>query len=226
MALIKCPECGKEISDTARKCPNCGFKAKNINKNGGKKVVIISSVVFLSLLFIIGIIYLNSNTKKNEVYETAIVNACIALKDRYEVDLSSIDILECRAKVFKKGDTDEDNIYVYVLAYINDEYDEEFNEYSKGIYVCDTFGKMIKYGMASDNVGNLEIIGSKPQFSDVLIDDLKNNEKSVIDASNLSKIKSWKKFDSKKIKEKLLEQQNNISYSNNYDDNDYEDDFE
>lgn len=25
MALIKCPECGKEISDKAASCPNCGF---------------------------------------------------------------------------------------------------------------------------------------------------------------------------------------------------------
>lgn len=24
MALIKCPECGKEISDKAKSCPNCG----------------------------------------------------------------------------------------------------------------------------------------------------------------------------------------------------------
>jgi len=24
MALIKCPECGKEVSDTAKACPNCG----------------------------------------------------------------------------------------------------------------------------------------------------------------------------------------------------------
>lgn len=24
MALIKCPECGKEISDAANECPNCG----------------------------------------------------------------------------------------------------------------------------------------------------------------------------------------------------------
>lgn len=24
MALIKCPECGKEISDSAASCPNCG----------------------------------------------------------------------------------------------------------------------------------------------------------------------------------------------------------
>lgn len=25
MALIRCPECGKEISDTAGSCPNCGY---------------------------------------------------------------------------------------------------------------------------------------------------------------------------------------------------------
>lgn len=25
MALIKCPECGKEVSDKAKACPNCGF---------------------------------------------------------------------------------------------------------------------------------------------------------------------------------------------------------
>ena len=28
MALIKCPECSKEISDTVKKCPNCGYKLK------------------------------------------------------------------------------------------------------------------------------------------------------------------------------------------------------
>ena len=25
MALIKCPECGKEVSDSAKSCPNCGW---------------------------------------------------------------------------------------------------------------------------------------------------------------------------------------------------------
>lgn len=29
MALIKCPECGKEISDAAKSCPNCGYPLKN-----------------------------------------------------------------------------------------------------------------------------------------------------------------------------------------------------
>ena len=28
MALIKCPECGKKISDKARKCPDCGCPIK------------------------------------------------------------------------------------------------------------------------------------------------------------------------------------------------------
>jgi len=31
MALIKCPECGKEISDTAKQCPNCGYSFKKQN---------------------------------------------------------------------------------------------------------------------------------------------------------------------------------------------------
>jgi endogenous inhibitor of DNA gyrase (YacG/DUF329 family) len=25
MALVKCPECGKDVSTTAKKCPHCGF---------------------------------------------------------------------------------------------------------------------------------------------------------------------------------------------------------
>lgn len=40
MALIKCPECGKEISDKASACPNCGcpsseFKEKEANAAEG-----------------------------------------------------------------------------------------------------------------------------------------------------------------------------------------------
>lgn len=29
MALINCPECGKEISDSVKKCPHCGKKIKD-----------------------------------------------------------------------------------------------------------------------------------------------------------------------------------------------------
>ena len=33
MALINCPECGKEISDKAESCPNCGYRLIEENRN-------------------------------------------------------------------------------------------------------------------------------------------------------------------------------------------------
>ena len=60
MALIKCPECGREVSDQAKTCPQCGFKVKLIKKRekksravDGRKimkylVIIIPSVLVLS----------------------------------------------------------------------------------------------------------------------------------------------------------------------------------
>ena len=32
MALINCPECGNQMSDTAKKCTHCGYKTKKLNK--------------------------------------------------------------------------------------------------------------------------------------------------------------------------------------------------
>ena len=32
MALIKCPECGREISDKALSCPACGYQVNKTNK--------------------------------------------------------------------------------------------------------------------------------------------------------------------------------------------------
>lgn len=34
MALIKCPECGKEFSDKAAACPNCGFPTSELTSPG------------------------------------------------------------------------------------------------------------------------------------------------------------------------------------------------
>ena len=42
MALIKCKECGKEISSSSSVCPNCGIELKSFNKS---KVIGISFVI-------------------------------------------------------------------------------------------------------------------------------------------------------------------------------------
>ncbi|MFT6865914.1 MAG: DNA-directed RNA polymerase subunit RPC12/RpoP [Cyclobacteriaceae bacterium] len=65
MALIKCPECEKEISDKANSCPNCGYelnpkpkelkeppKHKNDGSGCGTWIVVIG-VIFL-ILYLIG----------------------------------------------------------------------------------------------------------------------------------------------------------------------------
>ena len=56
MALIKCPECNKEISDKAKKCPNCGFpikrkKVRTLKKKKKSKSIFI--VFTLAILFFI-----------------------------------------------------------------------------------------------------------------------------------------------------------------------------
>ena len=63
MALIKCPECGKEISDTADKCIHCGCPLHNENNNGNKQVSnvyiwLVAILPFLSVLLLWVVWYL------------------------------------------------------------------------------------------------------------------------------------------------------------------------
>lgn len=46
MALINCPECGKEMSDKALRCPNCGYERK-------KKEPVLGCLNCLSLFTIV-----------------------------------------------------------------------------------------------------------------------------------------------------------------------------
>lgn len=53
MAMIKCPECGQDVSDKAKTCPNCGVK---ISK--GIKIIPILIIAIIILVFvIIGVIF-------------------------------------------------------------------------------------------------------------------------------------------------------------------------
>ena len=74
MALIKCSECGKEISDKAKKCPHCGFKINDrTDKNNNvfyKKiniilyiVIVLNAIQQIIKLLLISIRYI-SNAKK------------------------------------------------------------------------------------------------------------------------------------------------------------------
>lgn len=73
MALIKCPECGKEISDKAKACPNCGCPLEQkeepvnvqthrytVKKNNIGKVII---AIMVFIIAVIGVLlYLKNST--------------------------------------------------------------------------------------------------------------------------------------------------------------------
>lgn len=69
MALIKCPECGREISDKAEICPKCGYKnsekyyklseSKENRSSGMRKWRIISGII--SIVFMILMSFLARN---------------------------------------------------------------------------------------------------------------------------------------------------------------------
>lgn len=75
MALIKCPECNKEISDKAKLCPNCGYEqnqqtisSKQSDKKGGR---IGCGTWFIVIVIILFIFYLlgspDDNTKRTSL---------------------------------------------------------------------------------------------------------------------------------------------------------------
>ena len=47
MALVSCPECGKEVSSTAVSCPNCGFAVKDYFDKKEKDAADLAEFTFL-----------------------------------------------------------------------------------------------------------------------------------------------------------------------------------
>lgn len=80
MALIKCPECGKEVSDTAKACPNCGYSMKVRGIKITKKHAIIgaiAAVIIVILLLVNNSVYkesaspfysMKSGTKMSDIH--------------------------------------------------------------------------------------------------------------------------------------------------------------
>lgn len=77
MALIKCNKCGKDISDSVKKCPHCGFDLKEKENKKKNKIIIISVLVAILLITILIMIvqgikeskYKLSDDNSYEVYE-------------------------------------------------------------------------------------------------------------------------------------------------------------
>ena len=69
MALIKCPECGKEISEKAPKCVHCGYQ-QSFTKKAKVRITIAFTLQLVAIILLIAVnyIYVFDGLYKNYVY--------------------------------------------------------------------------------------------------------------------------------------------------------------
>lgn len=69
MALIKCPECNHEMSDTAKVCPNCGYRACKkgaVQINAKVTGILITIVCVVAVILVIAGVIKKSKAKREE----------------------------------------------------------------------------------------------------------------------------------------------------------------
>ena len=132
MALINCPECGKEISDEAKSCPNCGkpLKVKREIKINKKKLgIVIGIIVVLTIGIIVGLrIYTNNPDYVIKKYVEAINNGKFDELEKYEYNYEDYTIKSdakdynpAKAKITSYDSPDkipEDISYLCINQYI------------------------------------------------------------------------------------------------------------
>ncbi|MDP1651593.1 MAG: zinc ribbon domain-containing protein [Rhodocyclaceae bacterium] len=91
MALIKCPECGNKISDSAGNCPNCGFllapeaiaeiRRKNEQAEKAGNIGCLSIVAFLAVVVVAVYISSNRGNSISEATQAAAYSKRVGLDD-------------------------------------------------------------------------------------------------------------------------------------------------
>ncbi len=151
MALIKCPECGKEISDKAVFCSNCSYPLKK-RKTISKKTI--WGLVALFVVLIVSIFAMLLIVNKKTIEEKAVINSFEKL-DKILLAPDSINVYECVSRDFTKeedynanSDVDEKgeprkDFMVYIhFSSLNKAGGFTESEY---LFACDEDGKVIEY---------------------------------------------------------------------------------
>lgn len=119
MALVNCPECNKEISDTCKECPNCGYKFKKIDvKNKANNILNfkISAkagiLIIIAIFAICGIVAFNNYSAKSSTQNQNKNNY------NYQQEIKKLDekIAACD-DALKYADTLKDSQYADLYLY-------------------------------------------------------------------------------------------------------------
>lgn len=127
MALINCPECNREISNSTKVCPNCGYKLKGKSKVKAIIIAIVAIVLVLAVAFvsIIGLII-------KEEYSDSTSSDSISYQEQIEdieetIDLEKSNVEETESEETESSDNDSDIDPNFKAAM--DEYESFYAEY-------------------------------------------------------------------------------------------------
>ena len=126
MALIKCPECGKKVSDQLKRCNNCGYKLKEFDFEKIKKPLIIG--IFVALMFALGITsaVMAVKTSRERYYRNLLVAAGTEMYTAgTEAELYCYDI----SKVWYKAIYDDFSYGDEYYKYKSDDFNVSVNLY-------------------------------------------------------------------------------------------------
>ena len=136
MALINCPECGKEISDSVKKCPHCGKKIKD---NPFKQFIFKHKILFgLFIIFCVlatGIgVYIGTHEFLS-YEEYAVLTALDHVKDssayKDSVDIKNVSVAYCTPEKIKMVEAENFDSFMKTLEGMEDKMD--YDAYTKNI---------------------------------------------------------------------------------------------
>lgn len=100
MAIIFCPECGKEISDTNKKCPHCGFKLPKIKKSVNKKKrAVIIAVIIVLVLGVGGTVGIVQASKLNSEEQAMVTAINARINDMTQTTFEGMDKSQIKAGI-------------------------------------------------------------------------------------------------------------------------------
>lgn len=180
MALVKCKECGKEISDTIKKCPNCGYKEK---KPVNKKMIIIVSGIIALLIIVGGIFAFFTREKPLTDLEKGAVDCISDFKSMLK-NTDSLQVHDIRWLEKENDDGDK-----FITIYFDSSGQNSFGGNTRNVSRCVVHNDgTVKYTGNSDDEDSDSII---EQITASLIEkeypDLKDNDDAKISVERVMK---------------------------------------
>jgi len=136
MSLINCPECQREISDSAKSCPNCGYIIRKATiKQRRKSVIRIIKYIFIAIVIsatIFGIVYVVNRSNELHATYNEMVQEVNQQNEEYQRNKTEIDSLALELNSVEEDSEEYYKIRAKLKKLIPSLFSDEKNGFTHG----------------------------------------------------------------------------------------------